>query len=367
MSSVRLTNLSKVYPGGVRAVQELDLAIADEQFAVVVGPSGCGKTTILRLVSGLESVTNGTISIGGRVMNDVPPKGRDVAMVFQRDALYPEMSVYQNMAFGLRLRKTPKREIDHRVREAARALGLEELLSRKPGALSGGQRRRVAVGRAIVREPACFLMDEPLSNLDAQLRLEMRAELKRLHHRLLTTTIYVTHDQEEAMTLGDQVAVLSEGRLQQHAAPLNIFNNPANRFVAGFIGSPSMNFLSGVLTASDTGPVFEGDGVTIPLASNQRAALLAYLGNPVVCGLRPEALSLYADGRSHAIDVVVHAIEPLGSTMNLHGVTSAGAAIVARASQHPFAVPLRATLWIDAQKVHIFAPGPYGRNLLNTH
>src|SRR5687767_14238727 len=245
MARVELEKVSKIYPGGVRAVNAIDLQIKDQEFIVLVGPSGCGKSTTLRMVAGLEEISDGEIKIGDRVVNNVPPKNRDIAMVFQNYALYPHMTVYRNMAFGLKLRKMPKAQIHQRVMEAAKILDIEHLLERKPKALSGGQRQRVAVGRAIVREPAAFLFDEPLSNLDAKLRVTTRAELKRLHHRLKTTTIYVTHDQEEAMTLGDRIVVMKDGKIQQADTPLRTYNHPVNRFVAGFIGMPPMNFFDG--------------------------------------------------------------------------------------------------------------------------
>src|SRR5579862_2186748 len=257
MARVDLAKVTKVYPGGVQAVDAIDLSIADREFVVLVGPSGCGKTTTLRMVAGLEEITAGTIRIGERVVNDVPPKDRDIAMVFQNYALYPHMTVYKNMAFGLKLRKMPKKQILERVTQAAKILDIEHLLERKPKALSGGQRQRVAVGRAIVREPAAFLFDEPLSNLDAKLRVTTRAELKRLHQRLKTTTIYVTHDQEEAMTLGDRIVVMKDGLIQQKDSPLETYNSPTNRFVAGFIGMPPMNFFDGVLKSVDGAMVFE--------------------------------------------------------------------------------------------------------------
>src|SRR5829696_6281023 len=257
MARVELEKVSKIYPGGVRAVNAIDLQIKDQEFIVLVGPSGCGKSTTLRMVAGLEEISEGAIRIGDRVVNNVPPKDRDIAMVFQNYALYPHMSVYKNMAFGLKLRKMPKPQIHQRVMEAAKILDIEHLLERKPKALSGGQRQRVAVGRAIVREPAAFLFDEPLSNLDAKLRVTTRAELKRLHQRLKTTTIYVTHDQEEAMTLGDRIVVMRDGIIQQADTPLKTYNFPVNRFVAGFIGMPPMNFFDGALKIEDGRMVFE--------------------------------------------------------------------------------------------------------------
>src|SRR3954466_6609992 len=257
MARVELEKVSKVYPGNVKAVDNVDLSIADQEFVVLVGPSGCGKSTTLRMIAGLEEITGGEIRIGDRVVNDIPPKNRDIAMVFQNYALYPHMTVYKNMAFALKLRGVAKTQIHERVMEAAKILDIEHLLDRKPKALSGGQRQRVAVGRAIVREPAAFLFDEPLSNLDAKLRVTTRAELKRLHHRLKTTTIYVTHDQEEAMTLGDRIVVMKDGIIQQADTPLKTYSNPVNRFVAGFIGMPPMNFFDGAIKMADGQLVFE--------------------------------------------------------------------------------------------------------------
>src|SRR5438128_816845 len=261
MAQVVLEKVSKVYPGpgktGVKAVDAIDLHIADQEFIVLVGPSGCGKSTTLRMVAGLEEISEGVIRIGDKVVNDIPPKNRDIAMVFQNYALYPHMTVYKNMAFALKLRGLPKDQINQRVIEAAKILDIEHLLERKPKALSGGQRQRVAVGRAIVREPAAFLFDEPLSNLDAKLRVTTRAELKRLHHRLKTTTIYVTHDQEEAMTLGDRIVVMKEGKIQQADTPLRTYNHPVNRFVAGFIGMPPMNFFDGQIRENSGQLAFE--------------------------------------------------------------------------------------------------------------
>src|SRR5262244_1494578 len=264
VAQIVLDQVDKVYPGGTKGVDGLSLDIADGEFMVLVGPSGCGKSTALRSIAGLEEISAGTISIGGRVVNDVPPKDRDVAMVFQNYALYPHMSVEQNLEFGLRQRKTPREEIRRRVTEVARLLGIEQYLGRKPAALSGGQRQRVAMGRAIVREPQAFLMDEPLSNLDAKLRVSMRASLTQLHDRLGVTTVYVTHDQVEAMTLGQRVAVLSAGKLQQVDTPQVLFGAPVNLFVAGFIGSPSMNFVTAQLVR-DGGPAATFAGYRLPL------------------------------------------------------------------------------------------------------
>jgi multiple sugar transport system ATP-binding protein len=325
MAGVTFQDVAKVYPDGTRAVNDLDLEIRDGEFMVLVGPSGCGKTTALRMVAGLESISEGVLRIGDRVVNHVASKDRDIAMVFQSYALYPHLSVYENIAFGLRLRKMSKQDIDRRVQEAAQVLGLEEFLPRKPRALSGGQRQRVAMGRAIVREPAAFLMDEPLSNLDAKLRVQMRAEIARLQHDLGVTTIYVTHDQVEAMTMGDRVAVMRKGELQQVDSPQELYDHPVNLFVAGFIGSPAMNMFEATLEASDgTLAVRTGDQ-QIPLAEDLvrwRSGLRGYEGKRIIVGIRPEdvddaALASDADhkGRLHG---KVELIEALGSEIVVH-------------------------------------------------
>ena len=289
MGQIVLHQVSKTYPGGVRGVDELNLEIGDGEFMVLVGPSGCGKSTALRSIAGLEEVTAGSISIGGRVVNGLPPKDRDIAMVFQNYALYPHMTVAQNLAFGLEQRRTPKPEMKQRVGQVARMLGLEELLGRKPAALSGGQRQRVAMGRAIVREPQAFLMDEPLSNLDAKLRVSMRASLAQLHARLGVTTVYVTHDQVEAMTLGQRVCVLHEGRLQQAGPPQELYRSPVNLFVAGFIGSPAMNFAAAELVRDDgLALVFAGYRLPVPAeAVAARPALGGWVGRSLILGVRP--------------------------------------------------------------------------------
>ncbi len=367
MAQVLLEHVSKIYPGDIRAADDVNLQIADAEFLVLVGPSGCGKSTTLRMVAGLEEISEGVIRIGDRIVNDVAPKDRDIAMVFQNYALYPHMSVYNNMAFGLKLRKFPRKEIDERVRWAARILNLDGLLERKPKALSGGQRQRVAVGRAIVRQPAAFLFDEPLSNLDAKLRVETRAELKRLHHRLSTTTIYVTHDQEEAMTLGDRVVVMDQGRVQQVDAPLRVYQNPVNRFVAGFLGNPPMNFVDGRLTGENGQVVFEGGGVRLPLLPEQAKRAASAVGKAVVLGIRPEAMFLRPPAGANqeaAIDAVAGVVEPLGSSMDLFAMTSAEVRLVARvAADSAIERDAKVHLYVDRTRTHLFEPGTHGGNL----
>ena len=325
MAGVTFEGVGKVYADGTRAVSGMDLEIADGEFMVLVGPSGCGKTTALRMVAGLEEISEGVIKIGDRVVNHVAARDRDIAMVFQSYALYPHLTVYDNIAFGLRLRKTPKEEIDKRVREAARVLGLEEFLDRKPRALSGGQRQRVAMGRAIVREPQAYLMDEPLSNLDAKLRVHMRAEIASLQDQLGVTTIYVTHDQVEAMTMGDRVAVMRKGELQQVAPPQELYERPVNLFVGGFIGSPAMNLVEATIERRNGSFVAEVGSQTLTLGEEvvkARPALESYAGRKVVLGIRPESLedaSLAPDipDDQHIKGVLVLR-EPLGSEIVAH-------------------------------------------------
>ena len=317
MAQVMMKDLNKKYDE-VHAVKDVNLHIRDKEFVVLVGPSGCGKSTTLRMVAGLEEITSGEITIGDRIVNDLPPKDRDIAMVFQNYALYPHMTVYDNMAFGLKMRKFPKPEIQKRVQDAAEILGIQELLKRKPRQLSGGQRQRVAVGRAIVRHPQVFLFDEPLSNLDAKLRVQMRVELKRLHDRLETTAVYVTHDQVEAMTLGDRVVVMKDGWIQQVGEPLDLYSRPANKFVAGFIGSPAMNFID--VSLSDAGGLWaEGQGLRVKVAPAHAMRLSAYKGQKVTLGLRPEDLRVASGGdpAEYTIDAVVDVVEPLGSEILL--------------------------------------------------
>jgi len=336
VAEVRFESVTKVYPDGTRAVSEMSLEIADREFMVLVGPSGCGKTTALRMVAGLEEISGGQLRIGERVVNDVPSRDRDIAMVFQSYALYPHLSVYENIAFGLRLKKVPKEEIDRRVRDAASVLHLTEWLERKPRNLSGGQRQRVAMGRAIVRHPQAFLMDEPLSNLDAKLRVQMRAEIARLQDDLGVTTIYVTHDQVEAMTMGDRVAVMRRGELQQVATPQELYDRPVNVFVAGFIGSPAMNLVEARLERSDG----DGGGLAVAVGEQRlelpeelvaaRPALEGWVGRELVLGIRPEALEDAAvaggapDGRRLTAQVLLR--EALGSEVDVHARIPARAA-----------------------------------------
>jgi multiple sugar transport system ATP-binding protein len=321
MAQIVLDQVDKVFPGGVRAVDGLSLDISDGEFMVLVGPSGCGKSTALRSIAGLDEITSGTISIGDRVVNDLPPKDRDIAMVFQNYALYPHMTVEQNLAFGLQQRKTPKDEIRRRVTDVAKMLGLEEYLRRKPAALSGGQRQRVAMGRAIVREPQAFLMDEPLSNLDAKLRVSMRASLSQLHERLGVTTVYVTHDQVEAMTLGQRVCVLREGKLQQADTPQTLFNAPVNLFVAGFIGSPAMNFVTARLVRDD-GPAvtFADHRLQVPASLlTARPGLDDYVGRELILGIRPSDFedAELADPEWARMPMTAGVTEDLGSEIHV--------------------------------------------------
>jgi multiple sugar transport system ATP-binding protein len=318
MAQVLIRRLNKKFDD-VHAVKDVDLEIRDKEFVVLVGPSGCGKTTTLRMVAGLESITSGQVLIGDRVVNELPPMDRDIAMVFQNYALYPHMSVYDNMAFGLKMRKFGRSEIDKRVRDAAEILGIHDHLHRKPRQLSGGQRQRVALGRAIVRHPQVFLFDEPLSNLDAKLRVQMRVELKRIHDRLGTTAIYVTHDQVEAMTLGDRVVVMRDGMVQQVGEPLELYNKPANRFVAGFIGSPAMNFLT-VRTDELNGTLsVRNDAMLIELPDDMAARLRPHAGKDITMGIRPEDLRVAsgADPVKFCLDATVEVVEKLGSEIVL--------------------------------------------------
>ena len=359
MAQVELTGLSKIFPGGIEAVKDVDLTVEDGEFLVLVGPSGCGKSTTLRMIAGLEEASAGEIRIGGRRVNDIAPKDRDIAMVFQNYALYPHMTVYKNMAFGLSMRRLPKKEIEERVRRAAAILGIEDLLNRKPKALSGGQRQRVAVGRAIVRDPQVFLFDEPLSNLDAMLRVQMRMELRKLHARLGATTIYVTHDQVEAMTMGNRIVVMLEGAIQQAAAPAEVYRNPANRFVAGFIGTPPMNFIDGIIKADDDTLFFQDHSAQFRLHvdSAHREALHPYTDRNVVLGIRPEDIVDTPDqtpvpGKNVVARIEV--VEPLGAETHLH-LSVDGHALIARMDGTTrLEVGTERVLEVVASRVHYF-------------
>jgi multiple sugar transport system ATP-binding protein len=331
MANVKLKNIKKIYDKNVVAVQEFNLDIADKEFIVLVGPSGCGKSTTLRMIAGLEEITEGELYIGDRLVNDVAPKDRDIAMVFQNYALYPHMTVYENMAFGLKLRKLPKAEIDEKVKEAAEILGITEYLQRKPKALSGGQRQRVAIGRAIVRKPQVFLMDEPLSNLDAKLRNQMRAELIKLRQKVNTTFVYVTHDQTEAMTLGDRIVIMKDGFIQQIGTPQEVFDHPANLFVAGFIGTPQMNFFDAELTMSGGKYVVHLENAVIELPAETQQALKANGVQPmkVALGIRPEHVILTDSKHKGAIAAKVDVSEMMGSELYVH-VTACGKDCVMR-------------------------------------
>jgi multiple sugar transport system ATP-binding protein len=361
MARVELRNVRKVYPGGIEAVKGANLVIEDKEFVVLVGPSGCGKSTTLRMIAGLEEITAGDIYIGDRLVNDVPPKDRDIAMVFQNYALYPHMTVYKNMAFGLMLRKYPRAEIKERVHHAAQILGIEMLLDRKPKALSGGQRQRVAVGRAIVRQPKVFLFDEPLSNLDAKLRVQMRAEISKLHTRLESTMIYVTHDQVEAMTMGDRIVVMLDGDIQQVASPLELYNKPVNKFVAGFIGSPPMNFVSGTLAPENGHVRFRDASSQMDLVVDARhhRALDRYVGKTVVMGIRPENITDSPAGEpdpGKSFSATIDVVEPMGSEIYLY-LDLAGQPLTARikADQEPV-VNRQHLLHVAMEHTHYFDP-----------
>ncbi len=357
MAEVVLKDLLKKF-GDVVAVKNMNLTVHDREFLVLVGPSGCGKTSTLRMVAGLEEITAGEVHIDGRLVNNLPPRDRDIAMVFQNYALYPHMTVYDNMAFGLKMRKFSKSEIEKRVQEAAEILGIQELLQRKPRQLSGGQRQRVAVGRAIVRHPQVFLFDEPLSNLDAKLRVQMRVELKKLHQRLQATAIYVTHDQVEAMTLGDRVVVMKDGLIQQVGAPLEVYSAPANKFVAGFIGSPAMNFLDCTVTGAGGGLALEAPGLRVPVPKPQAHSLAAYAGRQVTLGIRPEDIREASEEAPPGVsfEAVVEVIEPLGSEVLLDMKVGPNP-VVARVPPSTTArVHEKIRLSVDPAKIHIFDP-----------
>ena len=361
MASITCKGMYKIYPGNVQAVTDFNLEIADKEFIILVGPSGCGKSTTLRMIAGLEDISKGELYIGDRLVNDVPPKDRDIAMVFQNYALYPHMTVYKNMAFGLELRKTPKAEIDKRVREAAKVLDIEHLLDRKPKALSGGQRQRVALGRAMVRNPAVFLLDEPLSNLDAKLRTAMRTEIIRLHQKLATTFIYVTHDQTEAMTMGDRIVVMKDGVVQQVDTPQNLYDYPCNMFVAGFIGSPQMNFLDATLQK-------EGDSYYVDLGGDKllidpakvNDKLDAYVGKAIKAGIRPEDIKddeeFLAKHPTSQITAHVDVSELMGSEIYLY-LEYKGYKMTARVSPASTAKSgSDVKVALETKKLHLFDP-----------
>ncbi|HEX9657612.1 MAG TPA: sn-glycerol-3-phosphate ABC transporter ATP-binding protein UgpC [Bacteroidota bacterium] len=359
MAEVALQGVFKTYDEKVTAVRDVNVTIQDKEFVVLVGPSGCGKSTVLRMIAGLEDISSGTISIGGTIVNDVAPKDRDIAMVFQNYALYPHMTVYENMAFGLKLRKTNPKDIEQRVRSAAKILGIEHLLERRPKALSGGQRQRVALGRAIVRQPQVFLFDEPLSNLDANLRVQMRTEISRLHLQLQTTMIYVTHDQIEAMSMGDRIVVMKDGVVHQVDTPLNIYNNPVNQFVAGFIGSPTMNFMDGSIKRNGSlGFQQEGSSFHLSLPPSLSSRVESGKINTATLGIRPE--HIYVKSRAEKtsmqrFNVQVEIVEPVGNEVFVYFSTGTSTRYVARiASDNTPRVGTSLDLFFDSSKLHLF-------------
>ena len=360
MASLSLTNVCKVYPNGFQAVKDFNLDIDDKEFIIFVGPSGCGKTTTLRMVAGLEDISSGELKIGDKVMNDIEPKDRDIAMVFQNYALYPHMTVYDNMAFGLKLRKIPKDEIDRMVKEAAKILDLEKLLDRKPKALSGGQRQRVAMGRAIVRSPKVFLMDEPLSNLDAKLRVQMRIEIAKLHRRLGSTIIYVTHDQTEAMTLGTRIVVMKDGVIQQVDTPQNLYEKPENKFVAGFIGSPQMNFMNAVVDVEGdvANVVISGKSIPLPPAKSKKLIEGGYDGKTVTIGIRPEDVKddeMFISASEKSVFVAeVKVYELLGAEVYLYLDVEENPVTARVASRTTARVGDTIKIALDVTKIHVF-------------
>jgi multiple sugar transport system ATP-binding protein len=352
MAGVTLEKVTKRF-GETSVIEGIDLGIRDREFMVLVGPSGCGKSTLLRMVAGLEEITSGTISIGERVVNDVPPKDRDIAMVFQNYALYPHMTIRENLEFGLKIRKTARAEIDRLVKEASEILGIAPLLARRPKQLSGGQRQRVALGRAIVRKPAVFLFDEPLSNLDAKLRVQMRAEIKKLQHRLGTTVIYVTHDQVEAMTMGHRIAVLHAGKLQQVGAPLEVYERPANLFVANFIGTPPMNFVKGALADG----VLEASSFRLPLPQELRAAAAGKAGRKVVLGVRPEHVldaAAAARGETAPLELTVDIVETLGDELVVHGRSGEDVLVFKRDAHRSPEIGAKVAVKLELSQLHLF-------------
>ena len=360
MASLQLKNVYKIYPNGFNAVKDFNLDIEDKEFIIFVGPSGCGKSTTLRMIAGLEDISSGELWIGDKMVNDVEPKDRDIAMVFQNYALYPHMSVYDNMAFGLKLRKVPKEKIDKQVHEAAKILDIEHLLDRKPKALSGGQRQRVAMGRAIVREPKVFLMDEPLSNLDAKLRVQMRVEISKLHQRLQTTIIYVTHDQTEAMTLGTRIVVMKDGVVQQVDTPQNLYNAPGNLFVAGFIGSPQMNFVDAQVKVKGNDVTLTVGKYTLKLPASKAKAVIdgGYDGKTVVMGIRPENVSdsqmMIETSKDSVVEATINVYELLGAEVFLYFDVE-GFSMTARVDPRTTArTGDRVKFALDMEKVHLF-------------
>lgn len=358
MSQVSLKNVTKIYSEDVEVVRSVSLGVESKEFLVLVGPSGCGKSTVLRMIAGLEDITKGEIYIGDKLVNDVPAKDRDIAMVFQNYALYPHMNVYNNMAFGLKLRKLPAGEIDGRVNEAAAILGIGHLLKRKPKELSGGQKQRVAVGRAIVRKPLVFLFDEPLSNLDAKFRVQMRTEIHKLHNRLKTTMIYVTHDQVEAMTLGDRVAVMRDGIIHQCDRPMNIYDRPVDKFVAGFIGSPPMNFINGAINKKNGKFFFDEGNFQVGIVDQMKDALAHYTGKDVVFGIRPEdiydKLFVTKAQPEDTITVIVDVVETMGSEVYLYLNTQTHSFIARVGSRSAPEMGRKLNVVFDMTKVHFF-------------
>lgn len=362
MAAISIKNLGKIYPGDVKVIEDLNLEIEDKEFIILVGPSGCGKSTTLRMIAGLEEITSGEMYIGDRLVNDVAPKDRDIAMVFQNYALYPHMTVYKNMAFGLTLRKVDKDEIDRKVHEAAKVLDIEHLLNRKPKALSGGQRQRVALGRAMVRNPAVFLLDEPLSNLDAKLRTQMRSEIIKLHKHLQTTFVYVTHDQTEAMTMGDRIVVMKDGFIQQVDTPQNLYTSPCNLFVAGFIGSPQMNFVEATLEKKGDGYVISFGNYHLPVPQGKIDAakqdVAQFVGKTVVLGVRPE--DFHSEGvflemsPESCVDVNIDLAELMGAEVYLYGECGGNKLIVRAPARVQADTGSTMKLAIDLNKMHLF-------------
>lgn len=354
MASISLKNIKKTYEDGVTVIEDLNLEIRDKEFVILVGPSGCGKSTTLRMIAGLEEITDGEMYIGDKLVNDVSPKNRDIAMVFQSYALYPHMNVYKNMAFGLKNRKVPKDIIDKKVHEAAKMLDIEQYLNRKPRALSGGQRQRVALGRAMVREPAVFLLDEPLSNLDAKLRTEMRSRISMLHKELQTTFVYVTHDQTEAMTMGDRIVVMKDGRIMQNDTPQMLYNHPQNMFVAGFIGSPQMNFLYCYIKRKNDGYYAQFENCNIKLPERMNDALSLYSDKEVVLGIRPENIRLAKSDNKNSFEMYIEIAEMTGSDYYLYGKLGNERVIANVPSNQEVKSDKICNVIFDTERVHIF-------------